>query len=153
MKKNLLFIAHAPSQNTQKLASICYQQMKACSQDVNIIQKAPLNTQSSDILNCAGLLIGTTENIGYMAGLTKDMFDRVYNDCLYHTDGLAVGFYIRAGLDGTATANVLSRFAQSLRWRMIRPPVIFKGDYQPTFEDEVGAFGGAFAAGLETGIF
>ncbi len=70
-----------------------------------------------------------------MAGLTKDIFDRCYNDWLYHTDGLPVAFYIRAGLDGTATADTLGRFAHALRWRMVRPPLILKGDYQPDFEN------------------
>ena len=74
-----------------------------------------------------------------MAGLTKDIFDRCYNDWLYHTDGLPVAFYIRAGLDGTAKADTLGRFAHALRWRMVLPPLILKGDYQPDFETQVAA--------------
>ena len=81
------------------------------------------------------------------------MFDRCYNDWLYHTDGLPVAFYIRAGLDGTATANTLGRFAHALRWRMVRPPLILKGDYITDFEEQVAELGGGFAAGLEAGIF
>jgi len=153
MSQTLLFVSHAPSENTRKLAACCFQEMKACSDTLSIIHKAPLQTQPADILGCDGLVIATTENIGYMAGLTKDMFDRVYNDCLYHTDGLPVAFYIRAGLDGTATADVLSRFAQTLRWRLVRPPLILKGDYTDSFEQQVSELGGGVAAGIEAGIF
>ncbi|MGB1395977.1 MAG: flavodoxin family protein [Candidatus Puniceispirillaceae bacterium] len=151
--KTLLFTAHTPSENTEKLATICAAEMQSCSDNVTLIHKAPLETVSADGLNCDGLVIATTENIGYMAGLTKDMFDRCYNDWLYLTDGLPVAFYIRAGLDGTATATTLSRFAHALRWRMVRPPLILKGDYIKDFETQAAELGGGFAAGLEAGIF
>lgn len=151
--KTLLFVSHAPSQNTQALAKVCLSEMRTHTQNLQICHKPPLEVTSADGLACAGMLIATTENIGYMAGLTKDMFDRCYNDWLYHTDGLPVAFYIRAGLDGTATSTTLSRFARSLRWREVRPPLILKGDYHTDFEAQVAELGGGFAAGLEANIF
>ena len=151
--KTLLFTAHTPSENTEKLATICAAEMQSCSDNVTLIHKAPLETVSADGLNCDGLVIATTENIGYMAGLSKDMFDRCYNDWLYHTDGLPVAFYIRAGLDGTATATTLSRFAHALRWRMVRPPLILKGDYIKDFETQAAELGGGFCCGSGSGHF
>ena len=151
--KTLLFASHTPSANTEKLATICAAEMLGCSEDITVIHKPSLEIASKDGLACDGLVIATTENIGYMAGLTKDMFDRCYNDWLYHTDGLPVAFYIRAGLDGTATATTLSRFAHALRWRLVRPPLILKGNYIEDFETQVAELGGGFAAGLEAGIF
>ena len=151
--KKLLFASHTPTNNTRKLSQHCLAKMHAYSETVEIYHKPPLEITSDDGLTCDGLIIATTENIGYMAGLTKDMFDRCYNDWLYHTDGLPVAFYIRAGLDGTATANTLGRFAHALRWRIVRPPLILKGDYINDFEEQVEELGGGFAAGLEAGIF
>ena len=110
--KKLLFTSHTPSDNTRKLSQRCLAEMHACSEKIVLHHKTPLETTSEDGLACDGLVIATTENIGYMAGMTKDMFDRCYNDWLYHTDGLPVAFYIRAGLDGTATANTLGRLWQ-----------------------------------------
>ena len=118
-----------------------------------ISHKSSVNVLSNDVLNCDGLLLATTENIGYMAGLTKDLFDRCYNDWLGTTDGLSTAVYIRAGLDGTATSKALSQIAGGLSWRLIRPPLILKGNYIPQFEEEVAEFAGAFAAGLESGLF
>ena len=151
--KTLLFVSHAPSANTQRLADRCFAEINAHSEKITAIHKNSQEVTSQDGLACDGLIIATTENIGYMAGLTKDIFDRCYNDWLYHTDGLPVAFYVRAGLDGTATADTLGRFAHALRWRMVRPPLILKGDYQPDFETQVAELGGGFAAGLEAGIF
>ena len=121
--------------------------------DLIIFHKSSVDVVSEDVLTCDGLLLATTENIGYMAGLTKDLFDRCYNEWMGTTDGLPAAVYIRAGLDGTATSRVISQIAAGLSWRLIRPPLILRGDYTQQFEEDVAELGGAFSAGLETGVF
>ena len=121
--------------------------------DLIIFHKPSGDVVNEDVLNCDGLLLATTANIGYMAGLTKDLFDRWYNEWRGTTDGLPTAVYIRAGLDGTATSRALSQIASGLSWRLIRPPLILKGNYKPQFEEEVAELSGAFAAGLESGLF
>ena len=121
--------------------------------DLVIFHKSSVDAVSEDVLTCDGLLLATTENIGYMAGLTKDLFDRCYNDWLGTTDGLPAAVYIRAGLDGTATSRALSQILGGLSWRLVRPPLILKGDYKQQFEEEVSELAGAFAAGLESGLY
>ena len=121
--------------------------------DLIIFHKSSVDVVSEDVLTCDGLLLATTENIGYMAGLTKDLFDRCYNEWMGNTDGLPAAVYIRAGLDGTATSRAISQIAAELSWRLIRPPLILKGDYTQQFEEDVAELGGAFSAGLETGLF
>lgn len=151
--KTLLFTAHTPSENTENLATICAAEMQSCSDNVTLIHKAPLETVSADGLNCDGLVIATTENIGYMAGLTKDMFDRTYNDLLGKTDGLPAAFYIRAGHDGTATKHALTAIATGLNWRLVQPPLILKGSYDNAFENDVYHLSASLVAGLDAGIF
>ena len=121
--------------------------------DLMIYHKSSVDVDSEDVLTCDGLLLATTENIGYMAGLSKDLFDRCYNEWMGTTDGLPAAVYIRAGLDGTATSRAINQIAAGLSWRLIRPPLILRGDYTQQFEEEVAELGGAFAAGLETGLF
>ena len=121
--------------------------------DLIIFHKSSVDVVSEDVLTCDGLLLATTENIGYMAGLTKDLFDRCYNEWMGTTDGLPAAVYIRAGLDGTATSRAISQIAAALSWRLIRPPLILRGDYTQQFEEDVAELGGAFSAGLETGVF
>ena len=151
--KTLLFISLAPSVNTARLADTCEAAMREVAGEMNIIRKASLDVTAEDVLRCNGVLISTTENIGYMAGLTKDVFDRSYNDWLGKTEGLPAAIYIRAGLDGTATNRALSQIANGLGWRLIRPPLVLKGAYDEQFEDAVAELGGAFAAGLDAGLF
>ena len=121
--------------------------------DLIIFHKSSVDVVSKDVLTCDGLLLATTENIGYMAGLTKDLFDRCYNEWMGTTDGLPAAVYIRAGLDGTATSRALGQIVSGLGWRLIRPPLILRGDYTQQFEEDVAELGGAFSAGLETGVF
>ena len=80
--KTLLFISHAPSENTTRLADRCETAMKEWTDTLQIIRKPSPEVVADDVLGCDGVLISTTENIGYMAGLTKDAFDRC---CLLYT--------------------------------------------------------------------
>ena len=92
MSKTLLIAAHAPSANTAALADAALR--GATNPDVGGIRvelKSPFDINPEDLLACDGFIIGTTENIGYMAGATKDMFDRCYNDWLEKREGLPVG--------------------------------------------------------------
>ena len=151
--KTLLFISHAPSENTARLADRCKAAMGEWTETLQVICKPSPEVDTEDVLSCDGVLISTTENIGYMAGLTKDVFDRCYNDWLGKTDGLPAAIYIRAGLDGTATSRALSQITNGLNWRLIRPPLVLKGSYHAQFENDVAELGGAFATGLEAGLF
>ena len=121
--------------------------------DVILNAKPARDVVAADILGCTGMLIATTENIGYMAGLTKDMFDRTYNDLLGKTDGLPAAFYIRAGHNGTATKHALTAIATGLNWRLVQPPLILKGSYDNAFENDVYHLSASLVAGLDAGIF
>lgn len=88
--KNLLLVLHTPSDNTQRLAGFLKSATQLADIDnVTVIVKTPLQTQAEDVLKADAIIIGTTENFGYMAGLTKD-FERIYypvleqkQDCLW----------------------------------------------------------------------
>ena len=120
---------------------------------LDCIFKPPLETVAEDILTADAILLGTTENLGYMAGATKDMFDRCYYSWLDQTDGKPVAIYIRAGHDGTGTSRALDSIVTGLRWRKVAEPVICRGTWQEGFSDEVSELGQALAAGLLLGVF
>ena len=96
MSKSLLIIAHAPSANTAALARSALR--GATHPDAGQVAAqlvSPFDVTAVDLSRCDGVIIGTMENIGYMAGATKDMFDRCYDDWLGQYEGLPVGLYIR----------------------------------------------------------
>jgi hypothetical protein len=152
-QKQLLIVVHAPSPNTKKLRDAVV--AGARHPDINTVEvavKAPQDTTPDDVLACDALILGTTENLGYMAGLTKDFFDRCYYPCLEHTQGLPFALYIRAGHDGTGTLRAVESIATGLRWKMVQEPLICRGEYQPVFEQQCQELGLYVAAGLDAGV-
>jgi len=151
--KSLLFIAHTPSENTRLLAGQAIKSITEYAPALRLVTKQPHQVQIEDGLACDGIMLGTIENIGYMSGMTKDMFDRCYNGWLDRQAGLPACVYIRAGLDGTATRQAINAIATGLKWRLIQPPLVLKGSFCDSFGTAVSEQAAGFAAGLEQGIF
>ena len=153
-KKKLLVIAHAPSDNTRKLREAVV--LGARSPDIGNVEvsaKSPFDTGPDDVLAAHAVVLGTTENLGYMSGALKDFFDRCYYPCLEKTQGLPYCLYIRAGHDGTGTRRGVETIVTGLRWRAVQEPLVCRGTWQDNFVDECREMGAAVAAGLDAGIF
>ncbi len=158
MIKTLLIIAHAPSINTQALADNVYQhavEQGRCADggiQFQIIQQSPQATTAENVLNADAVILGTTENLGYMAGLTKDFFDRCYYDLLDQKQGMPYAVYIRAGHDGTGTERALTTINNGLRWQMIQPALILRGEWCDEFLEQVAELAITMVVGMEMGI-
>ncbi|MGC3875127.1 flavodoxin family protein [Halomonas sp. GXIMD04776] len=153
MIKRLLIVAHAPSPNTLKLREAAERGARHPDiEGVEPIVKAPLEAVPDDVLGCDAILLGTTENLGYMSGALKDFFDRSYYPVLEEKQGLPCALYIRAGRDGTGTRRAVEGIVTGLRWRWVQEPLILQGEWQDGFADEVEALGLTMAAALESGM-
>lgn len=154
MSKNLLVVSHAPSDNTRTLLDAV---MRGASHEdidgVNARHIAPLDATEDDVQAANAIILGTTENFGYMSGALKDFFDRIYYPCLEHTEGLPYALYIRAGKDGTGTRIGVEKIVTGLRWRAVQEPLILQGDYTDDFVEPCETLGMTLAAGLEANIF
>ena len=151
--KTLLIVAHAPSANTKKLAHAAYGGASHSDFDINVILKLPQDTQPEDVLAADAVLLGTTENLAYMAGLTKDFFDRCYYSVLEEKQGMPFALYIRAGHDGTGTKLAMKTITTGLRWEWIQEVLILQGDWQEGFTEQVEELAMTLAAGVEAGIY
>ncbi|MFQ3217540.1 flavodoxin family protein [Paraperlucidibaca sp.] len=152
-KKRLLIISHAPSVNTKEMLSAVIRGASNSSLDgVDIISLAPLEACPADIIAADAIILGATENLGYMAGLVKDLFDRCYYPCLDHTQGKPFAYYIRAGFDGTGTQRGIESIITGLRWRVVQAPLICKGEFHDDFIAQCEELGLYIAASLESGI-
>ena len=151
--KRLLIVAHAPSPNTLRLREAVEKGARNPDVEaVEVVVKAPLEAGPEDVLACDAIILGTTENLGYMSGALKDFFDRSYYPCLDRTQGLPFTFYIRAGHDGTGTRRAIDSITTGLRWKLIQEPLLCRGDYQPEFADQCEELGLFVAASLDAGI-
>ncbi|MBO6838374.1 MAG: NAD(P)H-dependent oxidoreductase [Alphaproteobacteria bacterium] len=152
--KRLLIVTHAPSPNTRKLRDAAIDGAREGGDGaVEIVAKPALEAGPEDVLAADGILLGTTENLGYMSGALKDFFDRTYYGVIEEKQGLPFALYIRAGLDGTGTRRAVESIATGLRWKPMRDPLICRGDWQDAFVDECRELGMLAAAGLDAGIY
>jgi multimeric flavodoxin WrbA len=150
----LLFLSHTPSENTSALRDACLAGIQHPDiENIEVTSCDYLSASADDVLWCDGIILGTTENFGYMAGLMKDFFERIYYPCLEKTRALPCALYIRAGLDGQGTKVAVEKILTGLRWKLVQEALILKGDYQESFKGEVKELGMNFSAGLEAGIF
>lgn len=152
--KRLLVVAHVPSPNTRTL---CEAVLRGARHEdiegVEVVHKPPLEAGPDDVLAADGLILGTTENLGYMSGALKDFFDRSYYPCLEKTEGLPYALYIRAGHDGTGTRRAVEGIVTGLRWKAVQEPLICCGEFRDGFIGQCEELGMLMAAGLEAGVF
>lgn len=152
--KRLLFVVHAPSANTRNLRDAAVSAIEGLALGgIDLLVRAAPEATADEVNACHGLLIGTTENFGYMAGLTKDFFERIYYPCLESKQGLPIALYIRAGEDGRGTRESIGRITTGLRWKYVSDPLVLRGKFKPDFKDQVAELAATLAAGLDAGIF
>ena len=151
--KKIIFVCHCPSENTKMLSDSVLETIKSHKLKLNVEMYSPLNITSNDVLQSDGIMIGTIENFGYMAGATKDFFDRCYNDLLDKSQGLPVFYYVRAGLDGEGSERALNRIILGLKWKQVLKPLILKGQWNDNFITLVSEATLNFAIGIEEGIY
>ena len=151
--KKIIFISHSPSKNTKTLSDIVFNTVNSNDLNINIELFSPLEISSESIKKSDGVIIGTTENFGYMAGATKDFFDRCYNELLDNTQGLPVFYYIRAGLDGEGTVRAIDKILLGLKWRQVLKPIVLRGNWNNNFKNKVAEASLNFAIGIQEGIY
>lgn len=152
--KNLLIVAHAPSPNTQALRDAVFRGASSDEiENVSVTVLSPLEAGVEDVIACDAIILGTTENLGYMAGALKDFFDRTYYGVIEEKQGLAYALYIRAGLDGTGTRRAVESIVTGLRWKAVSDVLLCKGEWDEAFTDQAEELGQLVAAGLDVGIF
>ena len=152
-KKHLLIVAHNPSPNTRKLVEATLR--GARHEDIDGVETKhipPLEAVPDDVLRADAIILGTTENFGYMSGALKDFFDRIYYPCLGQTEAMPFATWIRAGLDGTGTKIAIGKITTGLSWKPVQEPIILHGEYRPEFEAQCEELGMLMAASLESGI-
>ena len=151
---NLLIVAHTPSENSQALTDAVVR--GAGHPDISAIKlriKRALETSVDDVLWADGIILGTTENFGYMSGGLKDFFDRIYYPCLEKTEALSYSLFIRAGQDGRGARTSVERIVTGLRWKQVQETLICAGEFREAYIDACEEFGMTMAAGLEAGIY
>jgi multimeric flavodoxin WrbA len=152
-QRRLLVVAHDPSPNTARLVEAVLR--GAGHEDIEDVETRhvrPLEAGPADVRACDALILGTTENLGYMSGALKDFFDRTYYQVIEQTEGLPYALYVRAGMDGTGTRRAVESICTGLSWRPVQDPLICQGEWQDAFLEQCEELGLYMAASLDSRI-
>ncbi len=154
MSKCLLIVYHSQSGTTeQMLDAVLAGTRHPDVDDVEVVVTKALEVGAEAVKSAHAIILGTPENFGYMSGAMKYFFDRIYYDCLDHTQGLPYTMFIRAGNDGTGARASMERIITGLGWREVSDPVILVGDFTKHDLDQLKDLGMTLAMGLAVGVF
>jgi flavorubredoxin len=98
----VLVIYHSQSGNTEAMAKAVAEGAKSAG--ANVVLKKATEANAEDLLTCDVVAIGTPNYFGYMAGLVKDYFDRVW---IVIRDKVAEKPYATFGSKGGGGAQAL----------------------------------------------
>lgn len=150
--KSLLIVYHSQTGHTAALTT-AVATGAANERRVHVAVRRAGEATIDDLLNCAGLLIGTPENFGTMSGMVKDFFDRTYYPAEGRTVGLPYAIFVSAGNDGRGAVREIERIARGYGWRRIADPVIVRGDIKASDLATCAELGESMATGIAMGIF
>ena len=150
--RRLLVIHHTQSGNTGRLAEAVLRGARRVAETETVMKRAG-EAMLEDLLDCHGLLIGTPENFGTMAGMVKDFFDRTYYPAEGKTVGLPYAVFVSAGNDGSGAVREIERIAAGYGWKRVAEPLIARKEVTDADLAACEELGEALASGLALGIF
>jgi multimeric flavodoxin WrbA len=122
---------------------------------VEAVVRRAFEATLEDLLGCRGVVIGSPEYFGYMAGAVKDFFDRTYSDARGRREVFRKPYavFVSAGNDGSGALNAIERICLGYQFKKILEPVVAKGEIDSEIISECRKLGKTIAAGCEAGIY
>ena len=97
------------------------------------------------------LIVCTPTHFGSVAGLVKDLFERIYHPCLESSRGLPWALVTKGDTDVDGTVRQLEAITTGLGWRTARPPLTVVGDVTDADHEAAWELGATIAAELTLG--
>lgn len=150
----ILVIYHSQNGNTKRMAE-SVAKGAASVENVSVNLKAASDTILEDLRSCDGIVIGSPEYFGYMAGMVKDFFDRTYevftkNKKEFHRP---YSIFVCAGNDGRNTLAQIERICLAYPFRKVFEPIISRGEITGSILEKCFEMGQTIAAGCDLGIY
>ncbi|MCB2186757.1 MAG: NAD(P)H-dependent oxidoreductase [Deltaproteobacteria bacterium] len=150
----ILVIYHSQGGNTRRLAEAAAAGAAAV-EGVSVMLKTAGEAGLADLAGCRGLLLGSPEYFGYMAGALKDFFDRTYEAGRERREVFKKPYavFISAGNDGSGALASIERIARGYPLKKVQEAVVIQGPPDQAALERVRELGQTLAAGCEAGIF
>jgi multimeric flavodoxin WrbA len=152
--KKVLIIYHSQGGTTKRMARAVADGAAGMDGACAVLKPAAEATLE-DLLSCDGLVIGSPEYFGYMAGAVKAFFDRTYEAA--HADRRVFrtpyAIFIHAGNDGTGALASIERICRGYTFKKVYEPLIVCGDVTDAVLEKCAEMGQTLAAGCVEGIY
>jgi multimeric flavodoxin WrbA len=150
--QKILVVYHSQTGNTAKMAEAVSAGASSID-NTEVVMKRASDATLEDLLDCAGLALGTPENFGYMSGALKDFFDRTYYPARGKVFRKPYVVFISAGNDGSGALTSIERIALGYQFKKVYEPVIAKGEVTEDVLARCRELGQTLAGGCEAGIY
>lgn len=151
---NLLIVYHSKTGNTARLAEAVRRGASAPDAgDVRVRLLTARRAGPADLLWADGLLLGTSENFGYMSGAIKDFLERTFYEVEGKLQPLPCAYFISAGNDGSGALRSLRRIAGGYPFKEVQEPLVVQGAVTAEQLTRCETLGLTLAAGLDAGVF
>ena len=150
----ILIVYHSQTGNTQKMAEHVAKGAEEI-QNTSVLLKKAFEVTIEDLCACDGLVIGSPEYFGYMAGGIKDLFDRTYEQLRNHKRFFRKPYcvFVSAGNDGQGALKHIERICLGYQFKKAHYPVVAKGAITEQVLLRCEELGKIIAAGCKEKIF
>jgi len=150
----ILVVYHSQGGHTRQMAQAVTDGARSI-EGVTVTMKRAAEAVLEDLLGCDGLVIGSPEYFGYMAGQVKDFFDRTYETARGRPEIFKKPYtvFISAGNDGQGALTGIERICLGYPFKKVYEPVVAKGEIHREVLDACHEMGQTIAAGCEAGIY
>ncbi len=124
--------------------------------DLGVVSRAAPDAGVDDVEGAVGAVLLTTEHFGAVAGLFKDLLERIYpwfEERPNRNPGLPYLLVSKGGSDGTGAVRDVTRILTGLRWREVLPPIVVRGHLTDEQRAAVREAAATLAIGVDTGVF
>jgi len=152
--KKIAVIYHSQGGNNKRMACAVARGVESMDGAQCLLRRAREATLE-DLVSCDGIIIGSPEYFGYMAGAVKDFFDRTYetahNDPAVFRKPYAV--FVNAGNDGTGALASIERICTGYKLKKVCNPIVAPGDITDAVLAQCVEMGQTLAAGCVAEIY
>ncbi len=152
--KKLLVVSNSRTGSTNKLCIEAVAEIKKSNASNIIAYSADsLIAKAKDVIQADAIILGSSENFGYMSGAMKVFFETIYYDVIEEKRGMPFGIIIKAGTSGIGAYNGIIKITNALGWKEAIEPLIIVGSLTDLHLEQARLFGNTLAAGLEIGAY
>lgn len=153
--KRLLVLSHSRTGSTARLRDAALRGVTEVD-DIDVVDRDVADAGLDDVLAADGLLLLTPARFGAVAGLTKDLFERIYpwfDEVPDVRPGLPWTMVAKGASDPTGAVRDVERIVTGLRWKQVLPPLVVTGDLIDEHLAAASELAATLAAGLSAEIW